>query len=237
MKRSIWLISVMLSLCLGAAALTIYDVQYTASRGVDDSYPSPYLGRQVTLEGIVTAIGFRGEGYFLSERTSGAWRGIYILDGSHSPSAGNYLRVSGVVSEHFGMTCIRDLSAYRVLDSNRTPPNPVVISTGQLSSAIEAEAYEGVYVRLMNSSVTESRSRNGQFRVSDGSGQCSIALQSFGGRATAPSVGTQYAQIAGVVTFSYGEYLLNPFSAAGLQVQQPVSVQNRSWGKIKSIYK
>ena len=44
MKRIIWLTCLLLSLCLGAAALTIYDVQYTASRGVDGSYPSPWLG-------------------------------------------------------------------------------------------------------------------------------------------------------------------------------------------------
>lgn len=237
MKRSIWLASFMLSLCLGASALTIYDVQYTASRGVDNSYPSAYLGKQVTLEGIVTATGYRGEGFFLSEKISGAWRGIYILDSSYKPFVGNYVRLSGEVAEHFGMTCIRDLNSFRVLDGNRTLPSPAVISTGQLGSAMEAEAYEGVYVRLVNSAVTGAKARNGSFTVSDGSGQCGVVLQSFGGKASSPAVGTQYAQIAGVVTFSYGEYLLNPFSAAGLQVQQPVSVQNRSWGKIKSIYK
>lgn len=237
MKRSIWLISILLSLCMGATALTIYDVQYTASRGVDNSYPSPYLGKQVTLEGIVTATGYRGEGFFLSEKLSGAWRGIYILDSRNNPLIGNYVRVSGEVAEHFGMTCIRSLSSFRILDSNRTLPNPVVISTGQLSNAMEAEAYEGVYVRLVNATVTGAKARNNLFTVSDGSGQCGIVLQSFGAKASGPSVGTQYAQIIGIVTFSFGEYLLNPVSAAGLQVQQPVSTQNRSWGKIKSIYK
>lgn len=237
MKRSIWLMSILLSLCTGAVALSIYDVQYTASRGVDNSYPSPYLGKQVTLEGIVSATGYRGEGFFLSEKLSGAWRGIYILDSSYNPTIGNYVRVSGEVAEYFGMTCLRNLNSFRVLDSNRTLPNPIVISAGQLSNAMEAEAYEGVYVRLVNASVTGTKSRNGRFAVSDGSGQCGVVLQSFGGKASAPAVGTQYAQIAGLVTFSYGEYLLNPVSSSGMQIQQPVSTQNRSWGKIKSIYK
>lgn len=237
MNRMIWLTCLLLSLCLGAAALTIYDVQYTASRGVDDSYPSPWLGKQVTLEGIVTATGYRGEGFFLSEKLSGAWRGIYVLDSRHHPAVGSYVRLSAEVAENFGMTCLRDLSSLKVLDSNRTLPTPAVISTGQLASAMEAEAYEGVFVRLVNTSVTGGKARNGRFTVSDGSGHCGIVLQSFGGKASAPAVGTQYAQITGLVTFSYGEYLLNPLSAGGLQVQQPVSVQNRSWGKIKSIYK
>ncbi len=237
MNRMIWLTCLLLSLCLGATALTIYDVQYTASRGVDDSYPSPWLGKQVTLEGIVTATGYRGEGFFLSEKLSGAWRGINVLDSRYHPSVGSYVRVSGEVAENFGMTCLRDLSSLKVLDANRSLPNPAVISTGQLANALEAEAYEGVYVRLINTSVTSGKARSGRFTVSDGSGQCGIVLQSFGGKASAPGVGTQHAQIIGVVTFSYGEYLLNPVSAGGLQVQQPVSTQNRSWGKIKSIYK
>lgn len=227
----------MLSLCLGAAALTIYDVQYTVSRGVDGSYPSPWLGKQVSLEGVVTAAGYRGEGYFISERLSGAWRGILVLDDSRDPAVGSYVRLSGVVAEQFGMTCIRDLSSFRILDPNRGLPNPVIISTGQLTNAMEAEACEGVYVRLVNATVTGGRSKNGRFTVSDGSGQCVVSLQNFGGKATAPAAGTQFSQVSGLVVFSHGEYLLNPVSADDLQVQHPVSVQSRSWGKIKSIYK
>jgi len=237
MKRSIWLTSILLSLCMGVAALSIYDVQYTASQGVDGSYPSPWLGKQVSLEGVVTAAGYRGEGFFLSERLSGAWRGIFILDGRHDPAVGSYVRLSGVVAENFGMTCIRDLNSIRILDNYRGLPDPVIISTGQMANAIEAEAFEGVYVRLVNTSVNGNKARNGRFSVSDGSGQCGVMLQSFGGRASEPAIGTQFANITGVVAFSYGEYLLNPVSTGDLQVQQPVSTQNRSWGKIKSIYK
>ncbi len=237
MRKSIWLTAILLSFWLGAAALNIYDVQYTANRGVDGSYPSPWLGKQVTLEGIVVATGHRGEGFFLSERISGAWRGIYVLDGKYNPSAGDFVRLSGEVAELFGMTCVRDLKSLQVLDRNRSLPSPVTISTGQLSNPMEAEAYEGVYVRILNASVTSSKGKNGRFTISDGSGQCAVALQSFGQKTSAPSVGTQYSQISGVVTFSYGEYILNPFSSSGMQFQQPVSTQSRSWGRIKSIYK
>ncbi len=237
MKKTILLTAILLSFWLGAAALNIYDVQYTANRGVDGSYPSSWLGKQITLEGVVLATGHRNEGFFLSERICGAWRGIHVLDSKFNPAAGDFVRLTGDVAEVFGMTCIRDLKSLQVLDRNRSLPSPVSISSGQLSNPMEAEAYEGVYVRIMNASVTGSKGKNGRFTVNDGSGQCAVALQSFGGKASAPSVGTQYAQISGVVTFSYGEYILNPFSSSGMQLQQPVSIQNRSWGKIKSIYK
>lgn len=238
MKRSIVLVSVLLSLCFGAGALTIYDIQYTASRGVDNSYPSPYLGKTVTLEGVVTASNYRGGGFFLSETVSGAWRGIYVNTEAYNPGVGSYLRLTGKVAEHFGMTCLQDLSAYRLLDRNRPLPKPAIISSGQLQNPLEAEAYEGVYTRLLNVSATGAKSAPGKFMVNDGSGQCRVVLDNFGARKlVAPGLGTQYAQLTGIVVFGYGEYALSPIGSADMQIQQPVSIQTRSWGKIKSIYK
>jgi hypothetical protein len=232
------LLLLLLVLCTGIGATTIYDIQYTSSRGADNCYPSPYLGKTVTVEGVVTATNYRSGGYFISEPVSGAWRGILINDSRHNPRVGNYLRITGVVAEIFGMTCIQDLSDYRLLDSNRSLPNPVTISTGQLASSFEAEAYEGVYARLINVSSSSGKSRNNRFMVNDGSGQCSIVTGSFGGKAvSSPAAGVQYSQIVGVVVFGYGEFSLNPISAGDISIQQPASVQNRSWGKIKSIYK
>ncbi|MFO8144922.1 MAG: hypothetical protein R6T89_04255 [Candidatus Syntrophosphaera sp.] len=238
MIRPTMLICLLLTLSVGAAALSIYDIQYTTSRGVDNSYPSPYLGKTVTLEGVVTATHYRNEGFFLSETLSGAWRGIYVSDDVHKPEAGHYIRISGEVAEVFGMTCIRGISDYRLLDRNRPLPNPTIISSDQLANAHEAEAYEGVYCRIINASAASRSSRSGRFMVTDGGGQCSVVLGSFGTqKSQAPSIGKQFSQILGVVIFNYGEYSLNPISAADLQVLQPVSTQSGSWGKIKSLYK
>ena len=44
-----------LSLSVAAWAIRIYDVQFTTINGVDNSYPSPYVGKEVSLEGVVTA--------------------------------------------------------------------------------------------------------------------------------------------------------------------------------------
>lgn len=238
MRNTVVLLTLLLSLCVGAEALSIYDVQYVNSAGADNSYPSAYLGKEVTLEGIVTATNYRSGGYFISEPVSGAWRGILINDKRNNPSPGDLIRLSGRVSELFGMTCIQDLSAYRVLDRNRPLPNPVIISTGQISSSLEAEAYEGVYARLLNASSSGSKTRSGRFMVNDGSGQCSVLTGSFSDkRKLTPVVGVQFSYLVGVVAFGYGEFSLNPVSTDDIGIQQPVSTQNRSWGKIKSIYK
>jgi hypothetical protein len=73
--------------------------------------------------------------------------------------------------------------------------------------------------------------------VNDGSGPCSVSLGNFGTKTNLPALGTQFLQISGIVTFSYGEYTLNPISSDDLQIQQPVYIQTRSWGSIKSLYK
>jgi hypothetical protein len=237
MSKNIALTAILISISMWAAALNIYDVQFTNTRGVDNSYPSPYLGKAVTLEGIVTAANYQNEGFFISEKANGAWRGIYIKDDTYHPSGGSLIRVSGTVSEYYGMTCLQDIRSFQILDRNRTLPMPVMINTGQLCTALDAEAYEGVYCRVVSSTVISSKNKTESFMANDGSGQCCVMLGSFGNSITPPSTGTQYSQIAGVVDFSFGQYSLNPIRSSDYQIQQPVSVQNRSWGKIKSIYK
>jgi hypothetical protein len=65
---------------ISAYAISIYDIQYTSASGIDNTYPSPYLGKAVTIEGIVTAINLHSGGYFLSEANGGMWRSIHISD-------------------------------------------------------------------------------------------------------------------------------------------------------------
>ena len=238
MRKTLLLISLLMCLAAIAGAVSIYDVQFTASSGSDGTYPSRYTGRAMSLEGIVTATNYRNGGYFINEQLNGPWRGILVLDRDSRVQIGDLVKVSGSVSEYYGMTCLQDISSTRILSSNNPLPQPLLLTSGQLSRPDEAEAYEGVYARLINSSVSSAKSASGKFMVTDGSGQCRITLGAFGAKpAQSPAAGTQYAQIAGIVTFGYGEYNLNPFSASDLQIQQPVSTQNRSWGKIKSIYK
>lgn len=232
------LTSLMLSLVLGAAAISIYEIQYSTSSGVDNSYPSPYVGQEVSVEGIVTATNYRGGGYFISESISGPWRGILVQDRRNNPSSGDKVSLRGRVSESFGMTCIQDLSSFRIIDRNLPLPQPVIVTTGQLSRADEAEAYEGVLVRVLSSSSSSSRVKQGKFKITDGSGQCSISMGSFAdARTLSPAVGTQFASLIGIVIFGYSEYALHPISHTDIQVQSPVSTLNRSWGRIKSIYK
>jgi len=225
------------SLVSGAWAISIYDVQFTTNPGSDGTFPSRYVGKSVSLEGIVTATNYRNGGYFISEALNGAWRGILVLDRNARVKQGDRIFVSGTVSETFGMTCLQDISQTRVLESSSFLPRPIILTTGQLSSADEAEAYEGVYVKLMNATAFGTRAIKNKVNVTDGTGTCVVQSGSFGDRDTVKAASGTYSSISGIVLYSYSEFTLSPINATDVVMNQPTSVQSRSWGRIKSIYK
>jgi predicted extracellular nuclease len=149
------------------------------------------------------------------------------------------VRISGTVSEAYGMTCLQDITQSRLVSSNNPLPLPVIITTGQLSRADEAEAYEGVYTRLLNTTSSGNKSQKTKFQVTDGSGTCAIICNMFSARGANKSyaASSHYSSITGVVTFGFSEFALAPIAVTDMIIQQTKFIQNRSWGKIKSIYK
>lgn len=238
MQKILVLIALMASLSVMAWTVSIYEVQFTSSPGSDGTYPSRFVGKTVSLDGIVTASNYRNGGYFISEALNGPWRGILILDRDAKVNPGDKVRVSGTVSEHYGMTCLQDISSTRVLGSNYPLPQPVMLTTGQLSSADEAEAYEGVHARLMNVTSVNTKSLKSKISVTDGSGACTVTTEAFSPKNSRfGKFVNQYASITGIVVYGFSEFTLGPIAGTDMVTHQPKFIQNRSWGKIKSIYK
>lgn len=238
MNKLILMMALITLLRVSLGAVSIFDIQYTTTPGIDNTYPSTMVGRFVSIEGVVTATNYRNGGFILSESTGGPYRAILILERRSSIQVGDYVRLDGTVSETFGMTCIQDVLNLRILDRNYPLPQPLLVTSGQISRAEESEAYESLLVRIVNASTINSRSSRGRFFITDGSGQCSIILNSFGGNLNInPSVGTMFNYIQGIIVFSHSEYSLNPILSTNIDIASPVHNQTRSWGRIKSIYR
>ncbi|HPF08259.1 MAG: hypothetical protein PHU99_05690 [Candidatus Cloacimonetes bacterium] len=237
MKKTYLLILLLASLSLSAWGLSIYEIQYSTFPGSDNTYPSPYAGKSVSTEGIVTATNYKGGGFFISETVAGAFNGILVSDRNASIRVGDRVRLKATVKESFGMTILEDVSSLSILERNHPLPHPVILTTAQLGRAMEAEAYEGVYAKILSVSSGKSKSSRQTIRVSDGTGLCSVQLGSFGDNLSVRNIGSHFTAITGIVSFGFGEFSLNPVSASDIEVNQPVSIQSRSWGKIKSIYK
>lgn len=230
---------IVLLLCgiLSVSAVSIFDIQYTTKPGSNNTYPSPYVGKTVTVEGIVTAINYRHGGFFISEPAGGPWRGIYIRTNNASVKTGDKVMLRGVVDEYFGMTCIQDIRALTVIDSNHPLPFANMVTTGQITSPDQAEAYEGTLVRIQNSTYLQNQSNSSRFSVNDGSGACLISDNMIQDKAVRYKSGDVFSSLTGIVCYAFGEYSVNPRNRSDIIIMAPVFNQNRSWGKIKSIYK
>ncbi len=237
MRKILLLILLFTGLSIAAWGLSIYEIQYTTFPGSDNTYPSPYVGKSVSTQGIVTATDYRGGGFFLSESLAGAYSGILVLDGSQSVRIGDKIRLTATVRESFGMTTLQDVQKLEITERNHHLPHPQILTTAQLGGSPEAEAYESVYARILSVSSTKAKSSRQRFFVSDGTGLCSVQLGSFSDSFQLRNPAAQFTSITGIVSFGFGEFSLNPVSSSDIEFNQPVSVQNRSWGKIKSIYK
>lgn len=203
------LIIILLLVTSNMFGLTIYDLQYTNNPGSDGTYPSPYEGQTVSVTGIVTADNYSNNRFFLSMPEGGAWKGIYIYH-SYSLNVGDEVSLTGEVTEYWGLTELTDISNLNILSSGNIV-QPTIITTGQLNSN---EAYEGVLVKIQQAQIVESYDQYGNLKINDGTGTArigtgAISLMNTGFDAI---VGSVIASLTGVVSYSYGDYYLNPRS-------------------------
>lgn len=190
------------------AQVSIYDIQYTDA-AVDGTYPSQYNGQTVTTGGIVTLANYNGGRYFIASSDGGAWKGVFIYDNNNSPSVGDSVILTGEVYEYNGMTEIKDLTEFNIVNSGNPIPDPTNILTANVSD----EAYEAVLVKINNCAVTGEFDDYGNWKANDGSGDCFVRsgiynLQSEG---FPLFINYPFASIQGIVTDYYGSCLLPRF--------------------------
>jgi endonuclease/exonuclease/phosphatase family metal-dependent hydrolase len=157
--------------------------------------PSPYLGENVKISGIVTAV--TSNGYYLQD-AAGAWNGIYIYDNTHFPGRGDSLIITGLVDEYYSLTELKDLTEYSLESLNNVLPDSILISTGNIAQ----EKYEGVFVYVINAECINDDLGYGEWLVNDSSGDVRIDDQMY---MYSPFVGVSY-NIAGVVNYSFSNF-------------------------------
>jgi len=198
-------------------ATTIYDVQYTDVAGPDGTYPSPMDGQIVTVEGIVTAVGFGGylDNFFISMPEGGIWKGLYIYHTSDTTLViGDMVEITGEVTEYNGFTEIGYPTGVTLLSSGNPIPEPMIVQTADLVEAATAEQYEGCLVEVNNVTVLLEQDQYGQWIVADSSGPCQVDDGFFYLDSVNPPieivVGMEWAVIRGCLDYSYDEYGINP---------------------------
>ncbi|MCG8574131.1 MAG: choice-of-anchor J domain-containing protein [Flavobacteriales bacterium] len=191
--------------------LTIYDIQNTsASPAVSD-----YLGDEVTTRGVVNGIVLNGPdaGAYFIQDGEGAWNGLYIYDTDAVVAIGDSVVVTGEVDEFNlgsspeGVTEIKNVVSYTVLNSGNTIPDPVEVT----SSEANAEQWEGVLIHVVSGECTDNAEGFGLWSINDGSGVIKGDDDIFAYHLTA--VVNDWYSVTGIGHYSFDEAKILPRNA------------------------
>ena len=165
--------AILLPLISFGQPISIADVQDTT--GGAGGGESSLIGSIVTVHGTVSAESWAfGGGWYCIQDGSGPWSGIYIWeDPARANAYGDSVQITGTVDEWYGLTYIW-ASDYVKLDSGKTV-EPTLVTTGEIATGgINAEAYEGVLVRVKHATITNPDLGYGEWEIDDSSGPCRV---------------------------------------------------------------
>lgn len=165
----------------------------------NDGDASLLVGDVVRVEGIVTHVNGT-KGYYIQDNY-GAWNGIYVYDGTNTPSVQDSIIIEATVQEYFNATQLSNVVEYTNAGLGSAYPASEVLTTAELT-----EAYEGVLVSIINATVTNANAGNSMFEINDGSGALLVDDDLYRHSATQAS----HLTITGIGHYSYSAYKLLP---------------------------
>ena len=175
--------------------VSIYDIQYTT----DVSGNSPYMDSIVTTSGIVTAV---DNGSFYIQDSASAWNGLFVFTNSYTPSLGDNITITGLITEYFNLTELKDITSMVVNSTGNTLPTPINLTSAEVSN----EKYEGVLVKVSDATCTAVADQLGAWSINDGSGDVFIDDDIY---PFIPTLDSVYS-VTGPVAYSFSLFRIIP---------------------------
>ncbi len=149
----------------------------TVAGDTSGTYPTNWVGRTVTITGVVSANKDHfNYPFFFVQQGEVAFGGLQIWDpaGVFSPQDGDSVIIVGQLTEYNGATEMLNL-VYGVTVSTGHTVNPINVNTGDLipGAGFTAEGYEGVLVKVDSAQVTDPGT-GGDFVIDDGTGGVTV---------------------------------------------------------------
>ena len=191
----------------GGDVYTCYEIQGQQSS-------SPFDGQTVSVTGIVTAdLGdYPNSSYsyaFLGDYQGGAWTGLMMYGDDLSVlNRGDSVTITGEIAEWYGCTEIKFPTNIVVHSSGHPLPPTNILPSGDLPNSSDSEQWESVLVGVENVEVTSEPDSYGTWGVDDGSGECLV--DDWGDYSYTPSLNDTLASIAGVLSYDYGDFKIQP---------------------------
>jgi len=179
------------------------------------------VGTRVEVQdALVTAVKpGAGAGLFVQATQLGtAFSGIFVLTSSTpSASIGDRVTIVGKVSNGSGQIYLSSIESLEVTAPASANPTPVSVTVAQVATGGSlAQQLEGVLVQVNNSSVTAAMNAFNEFTITDSSSGTMVVDDYLYLVSPAPSVGTSYSQLIGVLAFRLSQSKLHPRSATDL---------------------
>lgn len=221
LAASILIVAVLTSATLGSAAqrgpreVTIPDIQATD----DPAGNSPLVGRLVSVKGVVTAVvpdGFGLAGYFIQERASAPWAGVYVADPTgNRPAVGDLVEIVATVAELEGFTLLIDVGEFTVLYND--VPLPAASGLTLRAIADDAEPWESVRIAVHQVTVADASpsppaGRN-EWLVDDSHGHQLRVGRLLGDYAYTPIPTEELLTVRGLLGREQGNPVLQPTGA------------------------
>ena len=191
----------------------ISEIQTTANGEEGDS---PLAGQNASTFGVVTAVSTYG--YFI-QNGSGPWNGIFVYDTINNPILRDSLHITGLVFEYNAKTEIKDITEFSVENTDSELPAAEIITC--LSA--NHEKYEGVLIKVLESTCTNIDLGYGEWLVADGTDELVIDDLIF---SYSPTLNEEY-NIVGIIDYSYEQFKLEPRFEADIETKptKPVNVE------------
>jgi len=201
----------------------IYDIQYVPDPSSDDA--SPLNGQVVTIQGVVSGESWAfGNRYYFVQDSIGPWSGIMVYDADRGANYGDIVRITGEVTEYYGLTEIKNVTSFEVIDDSTikrpwyvlsrdgdTLLAPIDVTTGEIGTdGAMAEAYEGVLVRVKNAQITNPDAGWGEWEIDDGTGPCLVGAGGESRYYFDPSEYDSVKVMVGVMDYSWSARKIQP---------------------------
>jgi len=207
MKRLLLFCCAMLifsSLTYAQTLVTIADIQDTTGTSSGDS---KLKGQVVMVAGVISAESYAFGPYYIQDGT-GPWSGVYVYDSNNDAAYGDSILITAEVAEYYNLTELKNVSSFAVLSQGHKV-EPTLVTSGEIGTGgVNAEAYEGVLVKVVNADISNPDLGYGEWEIDDGSGACRVddkAEYYFD-----PAKYNSVKSIVGVLDYSFNDTKIQP---------------------------
>jgi|GEM_PF-3400158 len=196
---------------LPTATVTIQDLQDESS----SNHPVP--GTPVIITGV-TITALSANDAWAQDPAGGPYSGVYLNVRNSDTDllqVGDIVDIAGTYTEAYTVTTV-DTPVFTI-QSSGTPLEPEYVSSSAFADPAGAESWEGVLIRIAKPGVTnenpDAPANHNEFRI-DATLRVDDQLYDYNGAGHQPTQCDTFAQLSGIVHFTFSNYKLLPRDAA-----------------------